>query len=193
MKIVGRRMLLSFLAILAVIQMVSYPQAGSAFFDRASGGEYTASFPVSLLLVEDEAFAHTAFQKIVFQDRLRTVGERAFGGMERLKSVWFPASLEFAADSVFSQSGIQKIYCVEGSYAQHWAERHHVQFETVDSWYTPPMDPFAMLGLQFCAIVLFSLWFHDEYRKIIHYIKSFTLNMRPQDRPELNPIDYRFP
>lgn len=148
----------------------------------------TASFPTSLLRVEEAAFDGTSFTELVFKKGLLLVGERAFSNMEHLKYVWFPSSTEYISESAFYWSSLEKIYGPDGTYAQKWAKEHHVEYERIDYWPTAPSGVFISIGMMF---PVFGLLCPDSGKKRCH--KRIIISMRPQDRPELNPIDYRFP
>ncbi len=162
-----------------------------------SAGEYAYSdvavMPEALIRVEEGAFAGTSFRKILFGEGFRYVGDLAFSDMELLREVTFPRSADYIADSAFLRSDIEIIRGPEGAYAQQWAKRHQIAFETSDCLITTPTDPeavFAALASLF-AVVLLPM--NNEAVRIKRYLRSTAISMRPQDRPELDPIDYRFP
>ena len=150
-------------------------------------------FPATLKSVEDEAFLNTAAKTVVFPEGFLYIGNRAFANSKNLNSIVIPSSTAYIADSAFSDSGDMIIYGVKGSYVQDWAEKNGVAFISRSIWsflsnnrkkanhYIAQAQRIvhACLALAFANAVLTG---QDKNR-----------SRRPQDRPELNPIDYRFP
>lgn len=153
--------------------------------------EQRASLPAALRYVAEEAFEGTALSAVSFGNELQYIGERAFAGSDSLGKAFIPPSAEYIADSAFPYS--VTIYGVKGSYAQSWAEESGHAFVAEDIWsiqrtasglgpetllalfwVIPPVDEKALSGLK---------------KRIRLPVRS----MRPQDRPELYPIQYRFP
>ena len=144
------------------------------------------------MFIEEEAFEGTSFQTLFFEDGLLAVGERAFSRMNQLKDIYFPSSTVYIADEAFYSSRPETIHGKKGTYAQSWAEDHHVQFEFADCWLMAPLIVrfsviLATLSGSLCPLPI------SEVQKIKRYINRIMISMRPQDRPELYPIDYRFP
>ena len=193
MKLNRRRAILWIMALLAAFQIFAFLPRGEPPLAFISREEHSALFPSSLLWIEESAFEETAFCKLFFRDGLRGVGERAFSGMEQLDSAYIPPSTEYIADSAFARSGIKTIHGLDGSYAQRWAGLHYIRFEHADYWYTPTFDPLTAIVLLSSSLTIFSFWTESKKSKIVQYLRSFVVSMRPQDRPELHPVDYRFP
>ena len=159
-----------------------------------AGEARTFNMPSDLKLVEAEAFIGTAEERIVFQPSLKSIGERAFADTAALKEVYIPSSVVYISDNAFQGVGKLTVYGVPRSYAQGWAKKHGYSFVTVDIWmqlddsraswvYIEGLNPewnvwdTPLTGITFDAGRIGNEW----------------ASKRPQQRPELNPIDYRFP
>ncbi len=147
-------------------------------------------FPKDLQIIGDEAFSATAFETLVFGDKLLYIGERAFQNDSDLKDIFIPASVLYIGESAFPENGDLVIYGSQGSYAQKWAEANHVVFAANDIW---PDEQIKESILQ--IILLCSVCFVNEETLLrgSEYTRKYIKSMRPQDRPELYPINYRFP
>jgi hypothetical protein len=152
---------------------------------------FKAILPRSLLRVEEEAFEGTVFRSLSFEDGLLWIGDRAFSNMEHLRDIWLPGSTAYIADTAFSHSSLVRIHGKDGTYVQKWAEEHQIKFEAYDSWYIAPHSEYIYLWL---LLPLFAMPCpNSDGKRIRQYIRSLVISMRPQDRPELYPINYRFP
>ena len=149
-----------------------------------------ASFPLSLLLVEDEAFEGTSIDSAVFERGLIEIGNRAFAS-SHLKHVYIPQSTNHIGTDAFPHNSV--VHGIKNSYAEVWAKEENYNFVRNDVWntWTIPSQPCVAFGvLLFCILLLADL-------KKSHVIRKHTWallrSMRPQDRIELYPINYRFP
>lgn len=169
-------------------------------FGYASGapppdtGEKSFVFPASLLVVEDEAFAGTAAETIVFPNGFLILGREAFSEASNLRDVYLPPSTVYIGKTAFPTDHKDLlIHGVEGSYVQKWAERHKRPFVSDNIW-SARVESVTVRDVQADRI--------DPLFRVADQTKHFLfrridgdegISMRPQDRPELNPIDYRFP
>jgi len=149
--------------------------------------------PSSLLIIEDEAFEGVAAQTVIFPKGLLSIGKGAFGNDYSLKDVYIPDSTEYIDDSAFSINSNLTIHGIDGSYTKDWAYKHEIPFVIDDVWtvfapsggssntlHHPVNRPIATIVL----VILFELFSLNYFE-----IRS----RRPQDCPELHPINYRFP
>lgn len=153
----------------------------------------TIVLPASLHEIEEEAFENTAAESIIFPELLTTIGNRAFARNNALATVYLPESIKYIGAHAFDESHELTIRGVEGSYAAAWAKTHNVPFEQVESaasWIT-------RLGRLVRGTSLFSLSFGYACPMIQFRRRRKTeiweRSMRPQDRTDLYPINYRFP
>ena len=146
--------------------------------------------PVSLSCVEEEAFADTAFQKVVLNEKLVYLGEKAFWNSQPLQSVYIPESTVYVGLNAFPSNTL--IHSSIGSYAQQWAMVNGYRFQS--------NNEYICCSKIMLSILLLSLSFlvgpiaeekSDEYR--FRCVKAHLMDMRPQNRSELYPINYRFP
>lgn len=148
-------------------------------------------FPLSLVSVFDEAFADTEIEIALFQGRLKYIGSRVFDNTHSLTDVYIPESVRIIGNDAFTV-GVT-IRSVENSYAQSWAEENGFIF-VVDDVLNGRTEAIRLYinGLAFllCSISPFDIY---ALRVLRRRTEEYTKSMRPQDRPELYPINYRFP
>ena len=157
-------------------------QAGAAFV-----------FPSSLQLIEDEAFEGTAVNTLVFQNGLLRVEKDAFAENHGLTDVYIPPTAQYISDTAFSLSLNLTIHGVEGSYANEWADEHNITFVEDNIWSLILNNGTRVVVDKPRAKSLFKTIRSDDSAKLVSKTKENGESKRPQDRPELNPIDYRFP
>lgn len=153
----------------------------------------TFVLPSSIIVIEDEAFEGTAVKVVVLPDGLLSIGARAFENARFLTDVYIPDTTEYIADSAFSITSSLTIHGIDGSYAKDWAHRHEIPFVIDDIWtvfvlrgnsHNTQTNPINRIIATIVLIIIFSF-----FRSCYYEIRS----RRPQDRPELYPIEYRFP
>lgn len=161
--------------------------------DVGSGEDMVFVFPESIVEIEEGAFEGTSVKKIVFPNGLLSIGDNAFKDTVSLTDVYIPDTTEYISDSAFLNADGLVIYGIKGSYAEAWAQKSHIPFEVCDIW----------------NVIIENRQSNDFQREsVATYIKTENPDIsiakherdkaekesgRPQDRPELNPIDYRFP
>ena len=173
----------------AVLLLTLLP-AGAA---RAQNENATFVLPDSLRHIEAGAFEGTAVKRVVFIEGLLYLGDSAFAGADQLTEIHIPPSTETIEDSAIPHNPGIVIYGEAGSTAQKWAEMHEISFaeETVRNFTvlegnkSRPLDALTV-WLTCLLLPSNSIW-------LIAGAENKNRSMRPQDRPELNPIDYRFP
>lgn len=149
--------------------------------------------PASLKEIDESAFEGTAVETVVVPDSTEIIADRAFANISTLKTVYIPESVWYMGDYAFDETLNVTIKGAEDSYAAAWAQIHNVAFAQEEFVFTL----LTKLGklLQGGMFLTFSLgcicpkaqfW---QRRKT----KNRERSMRPQDRPELYPINYRFP
>ena len=149
--------------------------------------------PASLVMIEDEAFEATAAQAVLLTDSLSEIGERAFADSPNLKSVIIPESVVFIGEHAFDGVSDLVLHGEKNSYAARWAEEHNVTFvpaETAAHWIKMLVK---LIGGNLFAVLLFCCVDPRVMLRLRRKAASAWRSMRPQDRPELYPIDYRFP
>lgn len=182
-------------SLLALLICISICCPLSSFLSENGEGYGTGGFsmPAYLISIGDEAFESTAAESVVLADSLVRIGQRAFAESRRMKTIVIPESVAYIGDQAFAGIDGLTVQGVEDSYASQWAKAHGISFAAVDSvpsW-VKVLEKllggglFASLGY-ICVFPKIILW---RRRRIPDVWRS----MRPQDRPELYPIDYRFP
>ena len=158
-----------------------------------SENERTFIFPSSIEIIEDEAFEGTAVETVVFHEGLISIGFRAFANVHALKNIYIPVTTTYIADAAFSITSDFTIHGRDNSYAKDWAHIHEIPFVVDNVWNTTAQngisiktrtDPIHLYIAAIYLVILFQLF----------RLGSCELrSKRPQDCPELYPIDYRFP
>lgn len=181
------------LMLMALAFMALFPLSGAVAENEEQSREGIFRFPSALTEIGEEAFEDTAASVIVFSDRLERIGDRAFSGMESLTDVYIPPSVEAIADAAFSPSPALLIHGAGGSYAQKWAKEHRIAF-VVDNIWKHILDHDGTSGGRAATgeVRYRTVNPQKSVRRIPESVNDRE-SMRPQDRPELNPIDYRFP
>ena len=163
--------------------------------DEKTDDHSAASFrlPASLKIINTEAFSGTAVETVILPDGLLYIGGHAFDDTLFLTDVFIPPTVNYISNSAFSSTMLVAIHGAEGSFAQEWAMAHKVSFVTDDIWKSavPVDDNTSRLSISLAFLQNFIL-FGTIFKKVPRP-KHRDRSMRPQDRPELYPINYRFP
>lgn len=150
-------------------------------------------FPSTLEVVEEEAFTGTAVHTVIFPKGFLSIGDNAFESTKILSEVYIPYATNNISDTAFPQNSNLVIYGIEESYAQIWAEEHRIPFVVENIWYSITNDSRKISLLQI-DVPLICQTLHLQKRMINSCGKTYQYqSKRPQDRSELNQIDYRFP
>ena len=181
------------LAFLLVFISLALFQSGLAHGDELGDSmDAVFVFPSSLEVIEDEAFVGTSAKTAVFSSGFLYIGERVFADAAFLTDVYIPSSTFFIGEHAFAENAGIVIHGVKDSYAQKWATEHSIPF--VSDYLLFIIDREKTAVAQEYSIT--------QIIQIINPLKTINANkrkiyegksLRPQDRPELNPIDYRFP
>ena len=109
-------------------KILAWTMAAAFLCLSVSGGAEGFTLPASLQTIEEEAFAGTAIESLVFPETLTDVGDRAFADISALETVTIPTTEGLTvSDTAFEGSDVL-IRGEEGGYAQEWAERNGVPF-----------------------------------------------------------------
>lgn len=152
---------------------------------------FISFFPTSAV----EALEQYKIPKGVFAlpKSLQYIGEEAFDDVPGLTDVYIPARVVFIAESAFQYHPRLIIHGEENSYVQSWSEKHGYTFAADYSQIV------FLLGYKISTLQADSIasgWIViliNKKNKLLSRIRKCFRSLRPQDRPELNPIDYRFP
>ena len=152
---------------------------------------YTYIFPTELITIEEEAFANTPVETVILPEGFHSLEDSAFENALHLTDIYIPPSTEYIADTAFPENADLTIHGVKGSHAEGWAHKHEIPFVVDDIWNAVVVRHSIRTAPTYnrskaSAILIILLSFIS-----IGYYK--LRSQRPQDRPELNPIDYRFP
>lgn len=155
--------------------------------------EHTFRLPASLEKIDVEAFTGTIAKTVIFQDGFQRIESNAFFEANYLTHVYLPGSVEFIADSAFSKNEELTIHSLKGTYVQRWAEENNIDFVVDDIWTDIQITEGIHIESLFSLFWIVCPMDEKALTKFSERIKKFEKSMRPQDRPELYPIDYRFP
>ena len=165
------------------------PAPAELVIQERGSNDALAAFPKQLQYVGCEAFAGTAFETAVFDHALIYIGSNAFSDADLLSDVYIPERTEHIGEHAFLKTAV--IHGVEGTYAHKWSEQNGNRFRADDIWTcksavkTPSIEPLLILLFFVCPA-------HVD-RKAVKKACIYFRSMRPQDRPELYEINYRFP
>ena len=182
------------LLIMSVVVLCLLPLFVTASAEESESGiGGTFKLPSSLVIIEDEAFKGTAAETVIFPDGLESIGAEAFANVHTLRDVYIPDTTTYIADTAFTVTPDLTIHGIDNSYAKDWAHEHEIPFVVDDIWTEvvksgwSPAVRVERIRLYIATIVLIILF---EFFRLGYYeVRS----RRPQDRPDLYPIEYRFP
>ena len=183
-------MVLWFLLSVCVHAVSAVGYSGDAPEDDATEAFH---FPSSLKTIGDEAFSGTAVKSVVLPDSVESIGARAFANNDALKTVYIPASVNYIGDQAFEGSSHTMIQAAEDSYAAAWARENNIACVQTESAGTRLSKLRKLLQGSFFLSLNFAYLLPVEQNRQRRRKAVFEVSMRPQDRPELYPINYRFP
>ena len=167
---------------------------GPAYAEETAGFNADSfTFPSSLIEIEDEAFDGTAAKALIFQNKLKYIGDKAFYNNRRLADVYIPASVESIGAHVFLVSKSLKIHADIGSRAHAWANEHRVTFVQTNQPYRIPARHRLTINLPNLISHYGRMIVSPRVLKLNARTEDEGRSMRPQERSEMNPIDYKFP
>lgn len=177
--------------VFACFSPFSYITASADYSQKKSNAVFV--LPSSIREVRDEAFEATAVEAVIFGEGLLRIEDNIFRKAENLKHVFIPASTEYIGLWEMYDNSHITFYGVQGSYAEKWAKAEQALFIPVNI-----LNIQSVLG-RFAGIHRKPLndGIRDIYSDNISQLHPRTgvddISKRPQERPELNPIDYKFP
>ena len=157
------------------------------------GTRLTLVLPDSLREIGEGAFEGTAANKVILPQNLLKIGERAFADNFFLREIVIHETVHDIKDCAFEGSVNLTIIGTVDSYVAQWAKEHDVcfiQMKSPAAWIKVLRKLCAKsvyITFAFCPVCSGMI---QQYRK---RAAELGKSMRPQDRPELYPIDYRFP
>ncbi len=185
------------IAALVLITILTFANTSTAvskaytdFYNDHRIQRFDATVPFSLIRIEDEAFSGTKLRNILLNTQVEYIGNAAFGNNDNLQDVFIYERTSYIGFEAFSKKTI--IHGIEGSYAQQWSEKNGYSF-IIDN-----TRKYSISGSLISVLYLYSQFCFFgfdvdtcEYRR--KRVRAYVKNMRPKERVELYPIDYRFP
>ena len=150
-----------------------------------------AIFPIRLQLLDDEALSGTSIEVAVFNKELAYIGPGLFKDADSLTDVYIPKNTKYIGEHAIPSGAL--IHVVRNSYARKWAKDNGYQYIVDNIWHEsvcPEGIRLYQLMLLFYIVIPIDAKKYELWRRSA---KLYVKSMRPQDRAELNPIDYRFP
>ena len=155
--------------------------------------ESVFTLPALLEKIEDEAFEGTAAKTVILPGELEEIGERTFAQSRTLKTIQIPESVIFIGEHAFEGVSNLTIQGIEGSYAARWAREHKFSFVQNETSLSQIEKVGKVLKNSAFALLMLSCVNPDTSLWRRRRTEILEKSMRPQDRPELYPIDYVFP
>ena len=87
--------------------------------------------PVSLQIIEDEAFEGTSLTLVEISEKVEKIGERAFANIPMLRSVKLSQSTRHIAKNAFSGSDRVTLTGMPGGYTRTWAKENGIPFTPI--------------------------------------------------------------
>lgn len=151
-------------------------------------------FPASLREIGDEAFSQTGVKAVILREGLAHVGEKVFAGSRFLTDIFIPASMGHLEDSSFPQDMGLTIHRLKESYVADWVRERQIPFAQSNTEYSTLISRNTLYNEERAFVDRHArLIVSDNQIKLHERDADEGKSMRPQERPELNPIDYRFP
>lgn len=175
------------------ILLILIPSSPLFIENEDSASEVAFTLPGLLETIEDEAFEGIAAESITFSNSLLSIGERAFANNRYLKIVSIPESVKYIGDHAFDGSKDLVIYGLVKSYVAEWAREHDISFASSENVPDYSKERSKIRIAEICILLSFICCDSEMIQRLRKHAKNAGRSMRPQDRPELNPIDYRFP
>lgn len=182
------------IAVLLILQILLVsPFAYADVGDTGPPTENTFVLPASLQVIDEEAFVGTSVKTVVLPDGFDWIGDKAFFLAQNLTDVYIPASMQHIGQGAFSASSKLTIHGIENSLAYTWARDNGINFAVDDIWTTAQVSDWFHIESLLALFFIICPVDEERLRRYARDVGDYLRSMRPQDRPELNPIDYRFP
>ena len=152
-----------------------------------------AVMPSYLKEVDEEAFAGTALNTVILPNGLLRIHEKAFADIIHLGDVYIPPTTIYIGEHVFEGSSKPTIHGVKGTFAEKWTKKHRLPFVADNIWCLLDSGEKSFSTHSSLQAVVVRMPKAKKAFLAKYSCNNKNRSMRPQDRPELNPIDYRFP
>ena len=177
-----------------------FTQWTSGILTHGTDPPVVSTLPSSLSVISEEAFAGTALESVLLPDSVIIIEEHSFDNTPALTSIYIPEETLYIADEAFGSNSQVMIFSAPGSYAGDWAHTHGFRLGILEIWMTDfssgirrRLNP-AIETAALWMLLAFSIYLSN--RQKIHSViirASEFMSRLPKDRPELHPIEYRFP
>lgn len=149
-------------------------------------------FPSALREIHTEALDGTAAHTVILPVGFSRIEDNAFRHMLFLHDVYIPPTVTYISNLAFPPYEKIVLHGEAGSWIQRWAEEYHYIFVAENRW--KGINQKFEVGSR----LIDTFFLHDTIQPDDSNDRALTgeftdRSMRPQDRPELNPIDYNFP
>lgn len=151
------------------------------------------AFPRALLSIEEEAFSGTALKTVVLPNGFLSIGEQAFENMVSLTDMYIPSTTQNISEMAFSEDSDSLIHGVEDSFVSEWAKTHNVPFVDEEKLRMILANDYLARAHRASMVSKCQVVIIQKNTQKFNKTNEQNVSKRPQDRSELNPIDYRFP
>ena len=86
-------------------------------------------------MIEDSAFEGTAISNVVLPEKVETIGDYAFAGIQTLRKISIPNSTTYIGKNAFKGSNNVTITGAPKGYARAWAHENGIPFNPITSFY----------------------------------------------------------
>lgn len=148
------------------------------------------SLPKSIKEIGEDAFMNTAVETVIIPDSTERIEDRAFADIITLVNIIIPKTVKYIGDRALEGSINVTIQTEENSYAAVWAQVHHVTCKYLENTFAKIVKQLMKTAIWVSCLSYVSPNQQFGQRKGKEY---WERSLRPQDRPELYPINYRFP
>lgn len=106
----------------------NYDKIVLEFAGYVQKGVFELVLPDNLTVIEAEAFEGSSINSVKLQNKVTSIGSRAFADCGKLKQIYIPASVTSIAVDAFEGTRGLIIYCPAGSYAAGYAFEHGIDY-----------------------------------------------------------------
>lgn len=184
--------------LVGILSLLILMLGASLAFAESESGDSRSVFNLhstSLRIIHEDAFLDTAAEVIILPETLEVIEDGAFGSMKRLTDVYIPGTTQKIGDDAFRGASRLTVHGILGSRAQDWAKERGFTFVYEDIWssesaafgpgFREGAERFTRDGKLRREII--------EHGALVDRQEGEGKTQRPQERPELHAIDYRFP
>ena len=187
---------LFFLALAPAVDSIgdeSFGESPAALADEQRAG--VLILPAAIQVIGEEAFEGTAAREVVLPGDVSRIEDRAFAGMENLRAVNIPESVEFIGEDVFAGDEKVTIYGISGGRAEEYARKNNLRFQRTDALLPSGQEELLRIRRLLIAFLLSQalIYIYEVHARFTGRRTSEAKSLRRRERVELHPLDLCFP